>query len=1311
MTRYPHHRRARSWSLHLSLALLVGAAGCSGSADAPDGATARLHAAAPRHAAGLRPATAAETDPGDPDENDDAEARDEWMRAYFGETASAGYLKYKARVAAAEAKKISRRHALKTAAATPAWVNLGPFAGASDPANDAVWTDAGRLTAIVTDPTNRQIVYIANDGGVFKSTNADPAAAGDWSWTAITDNLPASSGSGNIAVGDLAMSPTDPSTLFLGLGDPTFGPPSVGFFYTHDGGATWAAAGAMSGVTMVSKILPLSSSVVLVATNNNLWRSVDGAQTFTQVLLGGASGGNVQSLARFTDGTLVASRYDGNPAQIYYSTDQGATWTASTITGSPLSPLLYISLAVGGGASTVGYGLAAATGSDGISTIVPGIFKSADSGRTWAYVTPSGYAYDRAQAGYNMLITVDPSDASHVWVGTQLNLYRSLDGGVTWTNASNSQMHVDYHVAAWSKTGAKTLYIGNDGGLAVMRDPLRATIPSTTDLTYIDTRHNRGVASHLVYNLSSTAATVPADARYHVSLGLQDNGIRVRSDDGSGLGQSGLFDTVSGGDGFGSLYQPYQPNLIVGAINGHLYRGSDGKRFDGEITPGELLFGVPVIPDASDITGNSFLTVGPSAIYRSRDFGVTFTALPRNGIDQGFSTMGAAVAASNGDVLAAIGGAANGGPGYVTSDGGATWTLMGPLDGYTMPRSAWFDNHDPNILYVASVASDATAHHLWKSTNRGASFTALDSPTNGLPYGLPFLSVKSDPFDGNTVYVATEVGLYRSSNGGASWSRFGSGLPLVRVTDLWIAPDGSVLRVSTYGRGVWEIPLGHVTNTITASIDNPTADQTVAAGTTLSFSASMTGSGATPTGFWLFGDGTSAMGTTATHTFTNATLKNVSYPVTFVATDASGGLAEAVRQVTVQAVPDFYIGFGNCGITGHCGFSVSAGGTTTGALTVNFSTSDPQTVTLSASGVPAGVTVTFDPPSLTASGSATMTISAGASAPAGSYTLVAHATNSFNTHTTSAALTVSSSSPSSPIANGDFEAGTLDGWTAAGTTSVATTAHAGGYAAQVGAATATSGDSTVAQRFTAPSAGGQLAFWYAVHCDDTVRYDWAQATLTDHTTGTTTTVLPKTCTNSGAWVQATSALVGDHSYTLTLISHDDGYPGDPTYVLYDDVTLTEATPPPAQPLTNGDFETGSLAPWTRAGSTSITTAAHGGSDAALLGLAGTPTDGDSSIAQTFTAPSRGGTLSFWYLVTCKDSVRYDWVKATLADNSAGTTSTPLAKTCTNNGTWVQVTAPLTASHSYTLTLTSHDDDYAGDETYAYFDDVIVMFAL
>ncbi|HUJ24432.1 MAG TPA: hypothetical protein VLW85_00325 [Myxococcales bacterium] len=399
--------------------------------------------------------------------------------------------------------------------------------------------------------------------------------------------------------------------------------------------------------------------------------------------------------------------------------------------------------------------------------------------------------------------------------------------------------------------------------------------------------------------------------------------------------------------------------------------------------------------------------------------------------------------------------------------------------------------------------------------------------------------------------------------------------------------------------------------------------------------------------------------------------------------------------------------------------TIPAGSNGTSTL-VTTAVSGAGTVGLALSRVPAGVTADISPPSVAAGSNATVSISVGSTVAAGSYTLTVAGTEGTRAHSTSIALTVTSPGggggggvPLGGIVNGGFEAGWLGGWIAGGpAASIVTGGRGSTYAAQLGASDttgATSGDSTLAQTFLAPDGAAALSFFYLMTCSDSVDYDWATAWLRDDTAGTGVMLLGKVCETDSDWVKVTGTLIPGHTYTLTFTSHADEASADANYIVLDDVAISAAAGGggAGSSLTNGDFEAGTLAGWTSSGAAaSVVPGGHGGAYAARVGSTG-PTDGDSSISQTFTAAAGTRTVSFWYMMSCPDTVQYDWATATLRDDSAGTTSTVLARTCTSNG-WTQEAASVIAGHSYTLTLASHDDNYSADPTYTLFDDVSVQ---
>lgn len=679
----------------------------------------------------------------------------------------------------------------------PNWLNIGPTK--ADYIFNGVTlnvTDSGRVRSFAPHPTDPNILYVAfSGGGVWKTVD------GGANWTPLTEAV------GSLSVGSLAMDPSNPSVLYLGLGDP-FDGTGIGLVKTIDGGTTWSSPVFLGTSTVIPQVFvsPANPSVVLAATDKGLFRSTDAGASFNPVSIvtGQPSTPYVWSIASTGGANLVLSleanhlASNGNTlGQIWTSGDNGASWTRGSNVVKP-GGVARITVAAAPSSPNIVYALATNPAGN-----LADIFRSTTGGIMWRPLRatrkqftnlsggPGSAQFFNTQGWYDQLLVVDPANPDHYFFGGALNNATSANGGRTYQAVSEwlgrfglPYVHADSHAAAYDSAGK--LYFGTDGGIFRSAD---------NGLTFTDTL-NIGITTHLVYNLGSSTVNTSL-----VVGGFQDNGTRTRD------AATTTYNQTIGGDGFGCDIHAVNPSLVLGSLyNSRVYKSTDaGLHFSqscggiAECGSANAPFYTKVVPWTGAATGDVVFTHSNAKVYKSTDYAASWfgsTAVVSSG-----AIRHVGVAQSNVNVQGAV---ASGGRTFLTNDGGTTWSLPITVPNNDLSLSfIWFDRVNPDIVYVASVAPNATATHLWKSIDFGVTWTAIDG--GGFPTGVPVDVIKTDPAVPNTLYAGTHLGVYRSDDGGTTWVRYGGGMPLVEVSDVYISADTSLVRASTFGRGFWEL--------------------------------------------------------------------------------------------------------------------------------------------------------------------------------------------------------------------------------------------------------------------------------------------------------------------------------------------------------------------------------------------------------------------------------------------------------------------------------------------------------------------------
>ena len=440
---------------------------------------------------------------------------------------------------------------------------------------------SGRVTDVEGLPSPSRTFFVATAaGGIFKTIN------GGASFRPLFQNERCAS------MGDLAIAPSDSNVIYAGTGEEDSRnsiSPGCGLYKSTDGGLTWKYSG-LGETQQIGRMLvhPKDPNTVWVAALGHVWgpnkerglyKTTDGGTTWRLVKFISDKAGFIDMVMDPTNPNLLfASSYErvrgpyflksGGPGSaLWKTTDAGETWSEVTGGGFPATMKGRIGLAIAASDPKVLYALVEA---DTLPNPKPvkgkpaqvrpsGLYRSGDGGATWTKM-----ASTNVRPFYYSQVRVDIKNPDRVyWSSTPVNF--STDGGKTVRQASQG-IHVDHHAMWLDPADENHFIVGNDGGIGQTWD-------KGGNYDFINS-----FAIGQFY-----AASFDMAVPYNVCGGLQDNGSWCGpSRRKSGPITNAMWHTFNGGDGFWTAQDPTDHKIVYGESQGGniaRFQWDTGERF------------------------------------------------------------------------------------------------------------------------------------------------------------------------------------------------------------------------------------------------------------------------------------------------------------------------------------------------------------------------------------------------------------------------------------------------------------------------------------------------------------------------------------------------------------------------------------------------------------------------------------------------------------------------------------------------------------------------------------------------------------
>jgi hypothetical protein len=713
---------------------------------------------------------------------------------------------------------------------------------------------SGRISAIAVGPNGSRVYAGAANGGVWFSSD------GGANWNPLDDYSTSPTfvsllEADSLAVGALAVrfgATATNDTIFVGTGEPGSFPNAyfgIGILSSPNGGApgTWSLEGTNLAGRAIYRVVidPDDPTRVYAATSNGLYQRPTSGSVANWTQISSSSFTKVDGIASdlIVAGSGASKRYYAAfESDHVYSGPDGVNWT--TIGG--MSAKGRTVLAAGENDTSVVYALDAG-----------GHLHRLESGSFQQVSGVPNALFSQGSGWYSIVLAVDPANANTIYMAGDLTLtlegvhvdyalsfykgtiaggpgsYRfpfdSVNDAIlrvpldpTWIGRS---IHSDAHVLAFATNPDGThdgsnVWIGTDGGIfQSTRSGARGSFVA----------HNTGLA---ITQMTFMAQRPDTDAL--VFSGCQDNGtVRGRSEEA-------WFESPRG-DGGGVAIDPnnqYQVmrQYVYSSLSISTDGGASGTWPDLNFPPitsntqndfaknenDSMHFYAPIAVSPEGVTPTQ-VAFGTCRLWLTSNWGSTWVTLPTGTNPYSSAIPDQTQDQLDGSPIAAIA-FASGTRIFVATapklnqtsrssqvwrfDFTGTWTMT-PITIAGLPSdhiitALAVENPTLGSIYVTLGSSGSD--HVWYFNgttwqSAGLSVSTIDAPTH---------AVVVDPANSRHLYIGTDVGCWKGRKTDSNtweWTLFSSGLPEAAITDIAIHARSRLLRVATYGRGIWEIPL------------------------------------------------------------------------------------------------------------------------------------------------------------------------------------------------------------------------------------------------------------------------------------------------------------------------------------------------------------------------------------------------------------------------------------------------------------------------------------------------------------------------